>query len=161
MANILADALGSAAAAVNPVSAIADLGRDLIDKFIPDPEKKAAAQLAILDKQNQMNLAVIDQQNKVIEAAQANMKDDHYMKWMRAFFCFIMTVLYVWNYAGCRFFSQTPVDLPTSMHVMFATIMLGFVGIPAGIEMAKQVAGMNGDSNVKLLGGVITAGNKS
>jgi hypothetical protein len=27
--------------------------------------------------------------------------------------------------------------------------------------MAKQVAGMNGDSNVKLLGGVITAGNKS
>jgi hypothetical protein len=63
MANILADALGSAAAAVNPVSAIADLGRDLIDKFIPDPEKKAAAQLAILDKQNQMNLAVIDQQD--------------------------------------------------------------------------------------------------
>jgi len=158
--SILSDVV-SAAGASNPISAIADLGKDLIDKFIPDPKQKAEAQLAVLDRQNQMNLALIDQQNKVIAAAQDNMHDDHYMKWMRAFFCFSMTILYIWNYAICRFFQQQPVDLPMSMHVMFATIMLGFVGIPAGIEMAKQVASMQGDSSASIMGGLIKAGNKS
>jgi hypothetical protein len=43
---------------------------------------------------------------------------------------------------------------------MFATIMLGFVGIPAGIEMAKQVASMQGDSQVSVLG-LVKAANKS
>jgi hypothetical protein len=71
-----------------------------------------------------------------------------------------MTLMYIWNYAICRFFGQQPIDLPMSMHAMFATIMLGFVGIPAGIEMAKQVASMSGDSQVSVLG-MIKAGNKS
>lgn len=158
--SVLSDMAGAAVGA-NPISAIADFGKDLIDKFIPDPAAKAAAQLALLDRQNQMSLALIDQQNKVIAAAQGNMKDDHYMQWMRAFFCFSMTIMYIWNYAICRFFGQQPVDLPMSMHAMFATIMLGFVGIPAGIEMAKQVASMQGDSSASIMGGLIKAGNKS
>jgi hypothetical protein len=37
--------------------------------------------------------------------------------------------------------------------------MLGFVGIPAGVEMVKQVMGMPGDSQVSVLG--IKVGNKS
>ncbi|HET6220165.1 MAG TPA: 3TM-type holin [Acidobacteriaceae bacterium] len=149
-----------AAVSANPISAIADLGKDLIDKFIPDPALKAQAQMHLLDSQNQMAMAQIDQQNKVIAAAAQNVSNDHYMMGMRAFFCFSMTLMYIWNYAGCRFVGQAPIDLPMSMHAMFATIMLGFVGIPAGIEMAKQVAGMQGDSQVSVLG-LVKAGNKS
>ncbi|HTH42879.1 MAG TPA: 3TM-type holin [Terracidiphilus sp.] len=158
-------ALGQAlGAAVNPTSAISsaiNLGKDLIDKFIPDPQAKQAAQMHILDVQTQLQEAAIDQQNKVIAAAAQNVSNDHYMMWMRAFFCFSMTIMYIWNYAVCRFFGQAPVELPMSMHAMFATIMLGFVGIPAGIEMAKQIAAMPGESQASVMGGLIKAGNKS
>jgi hypothetical protein len=157
----LATAIGAAASGANPITAAIGLGKDLIDKFIPDPAAKAAAQAHVLDVQAQMQSEVIDQQDKIIEAASANVKDDHYMQWMRAFFCFSMTIMYIWNYAGCRFVGQQPIEIPTSMHAMFATIMLGFVGIPAGIEMAKQVAAMPGESQASLLGGMIKAGNKS
>ena len=153
--------VAAGAVSANPISAIVGLGKDLIDKFVPDPAAKAAAQAHVLDVQAQMQAEVIDQQNKIIEASSANVKDDHYMQWMRAFFCFSMTIMYIWNYAGCRFAGQQPVDIPTSMHAMFASIMLGFVGIPAGIEMAKQVAAMPGESSASVLGGVIKAGNKS
>ena len=157
----LGQLLGTAISTADPISSIVNLGKDLIDKFVPDPAAKAAAQAHVLDVQAQLQAETIDQQNKIIAAAAQNVSNDHYMMGMRAFFCFAMTIMYLWNYAGCRFFGQQPIDLPMSMHTMFATIMLGFVGIPAGIEMAKQVAAMPGESQASILGGLIKAGNKS
>jgi Holin of 3TMs, for gene-transfer release len=155
----VASIVGAAAAGANPVTAIVGLGKDLIDKFVPDPQAKAAAQAHLLDLQAQMQEALIDQQNRIIAATSANIKDDHYMQFVRAFFSISMIVLYIWNYAICRFFQQPPIDIPTSMHAMFATVVLGFVGIPAGIDATKQIMAMPGDSQVNVLG--VKIGNKS
>ena len=53
-----------AAAGANPVTAVVGLEKDLVDKFIPDPQAKAAAQAHPLDLQAQMQEALIDQQNR-------------------------------------------------------------------------------------------------
>lgn len=154
-----ANILGAAVSGANPVTAIVGLGKDLIDKFIPDPQAKAAAQAHVLDVQAQLQQALIDQQNKIIATTSANVRDDQYMKAVRAFFSISMTILYLWNYALCRFFGQTPLDIPVSLTTMFGALMLGFVGIPAGIEATKQIMQMQGESQVSVLG--IKAANKS
>jgi hypothetical protein len=158
-ANPIASALGTAVAAANPLTAILGIGKDLIDRFIPDPAAKAAAQQHLLDQQVAMQEALIDQQNKVIEATSENVKNDPHMSSVRAFFCISVTCLYIWNYALCRFFHQSPIPLPTSLDAMFATIMLGFVGIPSALDTMKSIAGMPGDSSVSILG--VKAANKS
>jgi hypothetical protein len=159
MSNGLAGLVAAAASAGNPITAIVELGKDLIDKFIPDPAAKAQASAHLLDVQAQLQEAQIDQQNKIIEATSANIQSDHYMGRVRATFCYSVIALIVWNYAVCRFFHQTPTDIPISIWGMFSVIMLGFVGIPAGIEMVKQVMGMPGDSQVSVMG--VKVGNKN
>ena len=155
----LASIVGAAASGANPVTAIVDLGKDLIDKFIPDPAAKAQASAHLLDVQAQLQEAQIDQQNKIIAATSANVQSDHYMGQVRATFCYVIIALIAWNYAVCRFFHQMPLDIPATIFGMFTVIMLGFVGIPAGVEMVKQVMGMPGDSQVSVMG--IKVGNKS
>jgi hypothetical protein len=165
MANDLAAIVGAAASAnpvnatANTISTIVELGKDLIDKFIPDPAAKAQASAHLLDVQAQLQEAQIDQQNKIIAATSANIQSDHYMGKVRATFCYTVIALIVWNYAVCRFFHQPPSEIPTSIWGMFSVIMLGFIGIPAGIEMVKQVMGMPGDSQVSVMG--IKVGNKN
>jgi hypothetical protein len=159
MANVLAGIVGAAAAGANPISAIVDLGKDLIDKFIPDPAAKAAAAAHLLDVQTQLQEAQIEQQNKIIEATSANIQSDHYMGKVRATFCYMITGLILWNYAICRFFHQVPIEIPATIFGMFTVIMLGFIGIPAGVEMVKQVMGMPGNSQVSVLG--VKVGNNS
>lgn len=154
----LAEIVGAAASA-NPISAIVGLGKDLIDKFVPDPQAKAAASAHLMDVQAQLQEAQIDQQNKIIAATSANIQSDHYMGKVRATFCYMVIALIVWNYAICRFFHQSPADIPVSIWGMFSVIMLGFVGIPAGIEAAKQIMAMPGDSSVSILG--VKASNKN
>jgi hypothetical protein len=159
MATDLAGLVGAAAAGANPITAAIGLGKDLIDKFIADPQAKAAASAHVLDVQAQLQTAQIDQQNKIIAAASANIQSDHYMGKVRATFCYMIIVLIAWNFAICRFFHESPTDIPATIWLMFTTIILGFVGIPAGIEAVKQVMGMPGDSQVSVLG--IKVGNKS
>ncbi len=151
MANDLASIAGAAVSA-NPISAIVGLGKDLIDKFIPDPAAKMQASAHLLDVQAQLQEAQIQQQNKIIEATSANIQSDHYMGRVRATFCYMIIALIAWNYAGCRFIHQSPIDIPATIFGMFTVIMLGFIGIPAGVEMVKQVMGMPGESQVSVLG---------
>lgn len=155
---IVEDIAGSAMSA-NPVSAAISLGKDLIERFIPDPAAKAAAAQHLSDVQLQLSLAQIDQQNKIVEQASQNARGDNYLGAVRAGFCWMVIALMGWNYGVGPIFHQHPVDLPLSLITCFTTILLGFVGIPAGIEMAKQVAGMPGDSQVSILG--LKVGNKS
>jgi Holin of 3TMs, for gene-transfer release len=152
MANDLAEIVGAAAAGADPITALIGLGKDLIDKFIPDPAAKAVAATRVLELQTQLQQAQIDQQNKIIAATSANLQSDHYMGKARATFCYTIIALIAWNYAICRFFHQGPLDIPATIFGMFTVIMLGFVGIPAGVEMVKQVMAMPGNSQVSVLG---------
>jgi hypothetical protein len=154
----LASIVGAAAQG-NPISAVVDLGKELIERFVPDPAAKAQASAHVLDVQAQLQQELIGQQNKVIAATAANIQSDHYMGKVRATFCYVIIALIAWNYAICRFFHQTPIEIPSTIFGMFTVIMLGFIGIPAGVEMVKQVMGMPGDSQVSVLG--IKVGQKS
>jgi hypothetical protein len=153
----VSDAIGAAASA-NPITAIVSLGKDLIDRFIPDPVAKAAAAQHLADVQLQLSLAQIDATTKQI-AASAPANSDHYMGAVRGWFGFVMIALYAWNYGIGPAFHAVTVQMPMQVTVMFSVLLLGFVGVPAGIEMAKQIAVLPGDSSVKLFG--MSVGNKS
>ena len=154
----LSDVVGAAASGLNPVSSLVSLGKDLIERFVPDPAAKLQASQHLVDMQSQLQLAQLDAETKEIQAT-AGANNDHYLGGVRAYFCFAVTTLFIWNWGLGPVFKHPPVDIPGFVVATFATIMLGFVGVPAGIEMAKQIAGMPGDSQVSLLG--VKVGNKS
>lgn len=171
--NAIASALGTAAgsAVAAPVSgaaaiigAIATIAKPLID-LIPDPQKKLEAQQHIADQQFALQQMLIDQQNKEMAAASQNLSNDPHMSAQRAYFCGGITSMLLFNYAGVPLIhaifhlDMTPLAIPASVLSIFAVIMLGFVGIPAALQMVQTVAGMPGDSTVKLPG--VTLGNKS
>lgn len=166
IAGAIGTAVGSAAAApLSVVSTFVNLGKDLIDKFIPDPQAKIAAQQHLADQTFQLQIAAIDQQNKILAAASDNIKADPHSSGARAYFCGGVTTLILVNYGVLPiinlFFGTklTPFEIPANILWIFATIMLGFVGVPSVMETLKSVMGMQGDSQVSIPG--IKISNKS
>jgi hypothetical protein len=127
---------------------------DIIGKFVTDPNAKLAAAQHALDLQAQMQVAALDAMTKQTQSANdAAGKNDHYLGGARAFFCFGFTAMYLANYTGLSHrIGLTPMEIPPNLNFIFAGIMLGFVGIPAGIEMLKQILAMPGASSIKLPG---------
>lgn len=165
----LAQAVGTAAGAAvsgpaGILSAIAEIAKPLID-LIPDPQKKLEAQQHVADQQFQLAQLTIDQQNKVIQAASENIKADPHSSGSRAYFCYGVTTMILANYGLIPLInlafraSITPFQIPANVLWIFATIMLGFVGVPSVMETLKSVMGMPGDSQVSILG--VKVGNKS
>jgi Holin of 3TMs, for gene-transfer release len=168
IAGAIGTAVGSAAAApLSVVSSFVNLGKDLIDRFVPDPQAKLAAQQHLADQAANLQMAQLDQQNKMMTAASANIQADTHMPVQRAYFCGGITSMLLFNYAVTPLLHAfchvdiAPLQIPASVLSIFAVIMLGFVGIPAALQMAQTVAGMPGDSQVKLPFGLGSIGNKS
>lgn len=168
----IATALGSAAGAaasgpLSIVSSFVGLGKDLIDRFVPDPQAKLAEQSKLADQAYQLQLALLDQQNKTTAAASANIAADTHMPKQRAYFCGGITTMLLFNYALVPLIHAflhvdiAPLAIPASVLSIFAVIMLGFVGIPSALQMVQAVAGMPGDSQIKLPFGLGSLGNKS
>ena len=132
--------------------------------FIPDPEKKLEFQQHTMDVQAK---AATDQLAAITAQIQAQAGNGDKSLWKeRAFFCVTMTLLYVWNYAICRFFHQVPIEFPAYLHLIFVTIMLGLTGAPTAFgaltDLLKSIPGimaLPGDSQVSVLG--VKIGNKS
>lgn len=169
IASALGTAVGSAAAApvtgaAGIITAISAIAKPLID-LIPDPQKKLEMQERLADQQQQLALAAIDQQNKIIQAASDNIKADPHSSGSRAYFCIGVTTMILINYGVLPILNLifktnlTPFEIPSNVLWIFATIMLGFVGVPSVMETLKSVMGMPGDSQVNVLG--IKIGNKS
>lgn len=165
--NAIAGAAGQVAAGpLGVVSSFVNLGKDLIDRFIPDPQAKLAAQQHLADQAMTLQLAQIDQQNKMMAAASANIASDPHMSGQRAYFCGGITTMLLFNYAVVPMLhgfltNISPISIPPSILGIFAVIMLGFVGIPAALQMIQAIAGMPGDSVIKLPLGLGQIGNKS
>ena len=168
----IATAIGSGvgAAASGPlsiVSSFVDLGKDLIDRFVPDPQAKIAAQEQLANQSFQLQMAALDQQNQMAQAAASNIKNDPHMSAQRAYFCGGITTMLLFNYALTPLLHAflhvdiAPLAIPASVLSIFAVIMLGFVGIPAALQMAQTVAGMPGESEIKLPFGIASVANKS
>ena len=66
-----------------PIAAILDLGMKLIDKFFPDPQAKADAQLKLLEMQQNGELAQLNadmaEQKEVTERLKADMASDSWL----------------------------------------------------------------------------------
>lgn len=168
IASVVGTAVGTAASGpLAIVNTVANLGKDLIDRFIPDPQAKLAASQHLVDVQQQLALAQIDQINKETAAASQNIANDPHMSGQRAYFCAGITTMLLFNYAAIPLLHAlfhldlTPLQIPASVLSIFAVIMLGFVGIPAALQMVQTVAGMPGDSKINLPLGLGSIGNKS
>lgn len=172
--NPLISAVGSAvgAAAAGPVAAISATIGKIIDLFPSAETKLQATQLQVeatqhvADLQNALALAQLDAVTKQAASAAQMAQGDKSLWWVRSFFCITITLLYVWNYAGCRFFHQQPYDFPTTLHFIFAGIMLGLTGAPTALQALQNVIGMvpgimqlPGESSVSVMG--VKVGNKS
>lgn len=146
------------------ISAIASIAKPLID-LIPDPQKKLEAQQHVSDQQFALQQSIIDQQNKVMAAATENLKSDPHTSGARAYFCYGITTMLFINYGVLPIvslifkLSLTPFEIPSNVLWIFATIMLGFVGVPSVMETLKSVMGMQGESQINILGAKIS--NKS
>lgn len=166
VANTIGGALGTAAgaamsaplsSAAGIISAISEIAKPLID-LIPDPQKKLEAQQHVSDQQFQLAMAQIDQQEKVMQAASQNISHDPHSSGSRAYFCIGVTTMILINYGALPvinlFFGTrlTPFEIPGNVLWIFATIMLGFVGVPSVMETLKAVMGMPGESSVNLPG---------
>jgi hypothetical protein len=66
-----------------PITALVDVGMRLADKFFPDPEQKAKAQLEILQMQQNGELAQINadisEQQEITERLKADMSSDSWL----------------------------------------------------------------------------------
>jgi hypothetical protein len=140
------------------VRSIADIAKPLIE-LIPNEKDKLAAQAHIADTQLTLSLAQIDSQNKLIQAASTNIGNDPHMSWVRAFFCFSMSLVYVWNYGLCSLAGKHGMEFPNQLHWMFAALMLGLIGIPAVLDTFKSIMSLPGESQASVLG--MRVGNKS
>lgn len=140
------------------VAAVLDAAKGIIGKFVTDPSQKLEASQHLVDLQYQLQMAQLEAETKDVQAS-AGANSDRYLGRLRAFYGYSMTLLYLWNYALCRFFHQQPYDIPMYVNLTFAALLLGFIGVPAAIEMLERVMGMPGDSAVKVLG--VQVSNKS
>ena len=83
-----------------PLGAILDIGSKLIDKFFPDPEQKAKAQLELLQMQQNGELAQINadiaEQQELTKRQQADMASDSWLsKNIRPLTLIFILVFYV------------------------------------------------------------------
>jgi len=159
----ITDAIGAAAAGANPITALVSLGKDLIDRFIPDPAEKAAALAHLQDQQLTMALAQIDQQTKLTQQAGANIQNDG-LSGLRKGFGYAVVSGFVWDTVICSIpqFHLKPVDIPPMFLTAFIALILGMEGTPFlrnVLDSAKTVALAPGDSSVSVLG--VKVANKS
>jgi hypothetical protein len=152
----LAEVAGSVAGAASsgPLGGIAlmiNAAKGIIGEFVTSPEAKLNAQVKLAELQISLQTEQMDAVTKQIQAS-AGANSDHYLGGVRAYFCYGVSSLFIWNWGVGPALKFAPVAIPAFVVATFATIMLGFVGVPAGIEMAKQIAAMPGDSSVSVLG---------
>lgn len=185
VSNAIGGAIGTAAgsAAAAPITGLGLIGKAIDDvaapllNLIPDPKAKAEAAAHIADQKYQLALVQIDQQNKILEAASSNIKSDPHSSASRAYFCGGITTMILVNYGVLPIINLifktnlAPLEIPGNILWIFATIMLGFIGVPSVmgtlrdvmgsnlIGTAKSVLAMPGESQVSALG--IKLSNKS
>jgi hypothetical protein len=85
--------------------------------------------------------------------ADASANNNHYVWGARAFFYYGFCALYLFVYSGlaAKILQAPQPQILMNVNLIFAGVMLGCIGIPAVIEALKQIMGLPGDSQVKVL----------
>ena len=122
-----------------PALAILEVGAKLIEKFIPDPSKQAAAKLALLDLQQRGELAQLTASATVIEA---EAKSEHLLTstW-RPITMLVMVAIIANNYILAPYLSalfgfNVVLEIPPDM---WGLLKLGIGGYVMGRSVEKAV----------------------
>lgn len=132
---------------ITGLSSIFDLGKDLIDRLIPDPAQKAQAQLQLLTMQQQGDFKAMDNQLETMKTALSaiNTEGASQDKWTsraRPAFLYViymviltglpLSILSIWFPGQVHQVSASFGDwvraIPDSLMTLFGTGYLGYVG---------------------------------
>jgi hypothetical protein len=108
------------------VAGVFDLGRDLINKLIKDPEANAAAQLKLMELDQQGELAKLQLQMSAI-LAEAN-SSDPWTSRARPSFMYLFYFLVMFMVVAAPLLG---VWYPEKMEIFFLNVNRGFVAIPS------------------------------
>ena len=134
--------------AFDPLSSAFELGSKLLDRFFPDPQKRAEAQLELLKLQQTGDLAVMAQQTDInkIEAANPNLFVSGWrpaVGWTCALgllFQFLLAPLGTW--ASTLFGHPTP--MPSLDMSTLSTLLIGMLGL-SGMRTAEKLSNAQGN----------------
>lgn len=167
--SVLGEVAGSAAgAAMAPVSGIVGVIGSLVSKamdFIPDPAKKLELQQHAMDLQAQASEQELSAMTQQVVAAQKASASDTSLWQVRAFYCYTMCAILVFNLVivpllhAFGHLDIAPLMLPTNLLAVFAIIMVGLTGVPTGFQAIQNIMQMPGESQISVLG--VKVGNKS
>jgi hypothetical protein len=132
-----------------PLGALLDIGGKLIDKFFPDPEQKAKAQLELMQMQQNGELAQINadiaESQEITKRQQADMASDSWLSknirplsLIALFFAYIMFAL----------MSAAGVDTNESYTMLlgqWGQLAFGFYFGSRGLEKLAEIRAKNGN----------------
>ena len=132
------------------ITSLFTIGSKIIDKFFPDPEQKAKAQLELLQMQQSGELAMVQTQLSAIIAEASS--PDPWTSRARPSFLYVVYILLLWSIpmgvlyifkpeAAAAFtvgFKNWMEAIPESVLVLFGTVMTGYV-LSRSYEKEKRV----------------------
>ena len=132
------------------ITSLFTIGSKIIDKFFPDPEQKAKAQLELLHMQQNGELTMVQTQLSAIIAEAKSA--DPWTSRARPSFLYVVYILLLWSIpmgvltifkpeAAASFtlgFKGWMEAIPESIVVLFGTVMTGYV-VSRGYEKTKGV----------------------
>ena len=132
------------------ITSLFTIGSKIIDKFFPDPEQKAKAQLELLQMQQTGELSMIQTQLSAIIAEAKS--PDPWTSRARPSFLYVVYILLLWSIpmgvltifkpeAAASFtlgFKGWMEAIPEPIIVLFGTVMTGYV-VSRGYEKTKGV----------------------
>ena len=133
-----------------PITSLFTIGSKIIDKFFPDPEQKAKAQLELLHMQQNGELTMVQTQLSAIIAEAKSA--DPWTSRARPSFLYVVYILLLWSIpmgvltifkpeAAASFtlgFKGWMEAIPEPIVVLFGTVMTGYV-VSRGYEKTKGV----------------------
>jgi uncharacterized membrane protein (DUF106 family) len=129
-----------------PLGALLDIGSKLIDKFFPDPEQKAKAQLELLQMQQNGELAQINadiaEQQELTKRQEADMASDSWLskniRPMTLIFILVFYVIFAMMSAGGIDTNQKYVELLGQWGMLIMSFYFGGRTLEKIIDMKSK-----------------------
>jgi hypothetical protein len=148
------------------VGGLSSLAQTIIEKFVPDPQAKAAALQKLQENQIEILKIQDDLEAKLNETAGQNIRadaqsGDKFTERARPTFMYIVEAILAFNFIGVPIVQLitgkaiAPFNLPADLLTLFGVCVTGYV---MSRSVDKAVA-LPGDSNISILGAKIS--NKS
>ncbi len=128
---------------------VGQLVKDVVGTFKLSPEAKAEFDAKVAEHEFELKKLDAEMAEKAedalakeVDVAGANIRSetgssDKFTSRARPAFLYIVEAILMWNYAICRIFGMTPVDLPSNLLVLFGICITGYVTGRSGEKIAN------------------------